>query len=106
MSGIEGARYEDHPSIRAGTRYLKVDMRLQNPLSNFARVRGHKETFEYHGEKPPCRRCNQKGHFKAPCDTPNCARWGVFMHHTDTCTEPCRRCGGAQARVDCTARKS
>ncbi|KAH7939598.1 hypothetical protein HPB52_014808 [Rhipicephalus sanguineus] len=103
---IEEARYKDRPSIRTGTRYIKMDMRLENPLPNFARVEGHRATFEYRGVRRLCRRCNQEGHFKAQCDTPHCARCGVFGHRTDTCTEPCRRCGGAHASVDCTARKS
>ncbi|KAH7940274.1 hypothetical protein HPB52_022594 [Rhipicephalus sanguineus] len=103
---IEEARYKDRPSIRTGTRYIKMDMRLENPLPNFARVGGHRATFEYRGVRRLCRRCNQEGQFKAPCDTPHCARCGVFGRRTDTCTEPCRRCGGAHASVDCTARKS
>ncbi|KAH7939808.1 hypothetical protein HPB52_017674 [Rhipicephalus sanguineus] len=102
---IEEARYKDRPSIRTGTRYIKMDMRLENPLPNFARVGGHRATFEYRGVRRLCHRCNL-GHFKAQCDTPHCARCGAFGHRTDTCTEPCRRCGGAHASVDCTARKS
>ncbi|KAH8022731.1 hypothetical protein HPB51_002765 [Rhipicephalus microplus] len=83
-----------------------MDMRPENPLPNFARVGGHRATFEYRGVRRLCRRCNQEGHFRAQCDTPHCARCGVFGHRTDTCAEPCRRCGGAHASVDCTARKT
>ncbi|KAH6921722.1 hypothetical protein HPB50_004364 [Hyalomma asiaticum] len=66
---------------RTGTRHIKMDMRSDNPLPNFARVSGHRATFEY-----------------TAC--------GVLVHRTDTCTAACRRCGGAHASVDCTARKS
>ncbi|KAH7976941.1 hypothetical protein HPB52_021754 [Rhipicephalus sanguineus] len=83
-----------------------MDMRLENPLPNFARVGGHRATFEYRGVRRLCRRCKLEGHFKAHCDTPHCVRYGVFGHRTDTCTEPCRRCGGAHASVDCTAMKT
>ncbi|KAH8019959.1 hypothetical protein HPB51_023624 [Rhipicephalus microplus] len=83
-----------------------MDMRLENPLRNFTRVGGHKETFEYRGVKLVCRRCNQEGHFKAHCDIPHCARCRVCGHRTDTCTKPCRRCGGAHASLDCTTKKS
>ncbi|KAH7957933.1 hypothetical protein HPB51_028081 [Rhipicephalus microplus] len=83
------ARYKDRPSIRirTGTRYIKIDMRPENPLPNFARVGGHRATFEYRGVRRLCRRCNQEGHFRAQCETPHCAICGVFGHRTDTCTE-------------------
>ncbi|KAH7961485.1 hypothetical protein HPB52_009366 [Rhipicephalus sanguineus] len=92
--------------MRTGTRYTKMDMRLENPLPNFARVGGHRATSEYRGVRRLCRRCNLEGHIKAQCDTSHCARYGVFGHRTDTCTNLCRRCGGTHASVDCTARKT
>ncbi|KAH7969668.1 hypothetical protein HPB52_020998 [Rhipicephalus sanguineus] len=67
---IEEARYKDRPCIRTGTRYIKMYMRLENPLPNFARVGGHRATFEYRGVRRLCRRCNQEGYFKAQCDNP------------------------------------
>ncbi|KAH6945480.1 hypothetical protein HPB50_008719 [Hyalomma asiaticum] len=103
---IEGARYKDRPTIRTGTRHIRMDMRSDNPLPNFARVSGHRATFEYRGVRRLCRCCNLEGHIRAQCDTPYCVRCGVFGHRTDTCTAACRRCGGAHASVDCTARKS
>ncbi|KAH7932327.1 hypothetical protein HPB51_029357 [Rhipicephalus microplus] len=82
-----------------------MDMWLENVLPDFARVGGHTATYDYRGVKSLCPRCHQEDHFKAQFDTPHCARCGVFRHNTDTCTAPCRRCGGAHASVDCTARK-
>ncbi|XP_072143436.1 uncharacterized protein [Dermacentor andersoni] len=103
---IEEARYKDRPSIRTGTRYLKMNMKHDNPLPNFARVSGHRATFEYRGVRRLCRRCSQEGHYKAQCETPFCRRCGIFGHPEETCSLACRRCGGAHASVDCTARKS
>ncbi|KAH6938650.1 hypothetical protein HPB50_011230 [Hyalomma asiaticum] len=106
MLRIEEARYKDRPTIRTGTRCIKMDMRPHNPLPNIARVSGHRATFEYRGVRRLCRRCNLEGHIRAQCDTRYFVRCGVFGYRTDTCTAPCRRCGGAHASVDCTARKS
>ncbi|KAH6919660.1 hypothetical protein HPB50_029352 [Hyalomma asiaticum] len=103
---IEEARYKDRPTIRTGTRHIKMDMMSDNPLPNFAQVSGHRATFEYRGMRRLCRRCNLEGHIRAQCDAPYCVRCGVFGHRTDTYTAACRRCGGAHASVDCTARKS
>ncbi|KAH7987131.1 hypothetical protein HPB52_024291 [Rhipicephalus sanguineus] len=81
-----------------------MEMRLENPLPNFARVGGRRATtFEYRGVR---HLCNLDGHFKAQCDTPHCGRCGIFGHRTDTCTEAGRRCGGAHPSVDCSARKT
>ncbi|KAH6919760.1 hypothetical protein HPB50_029252 [Hyalomma asiaticum] len=76
---IEEACYKDRPTIRTGTRHIKMDMRPDNPLPNFARAIG------------------------LPLNTAAC---GVFGLRTDTCTAACPRCGGAHATVDCTARQS
>ncbi|KAH7958292.1 hypothetical protein HPB49_000571 [Dermacentor silvarum] len=103
---IEEARYKDRPSIRTGTRYLKMEMKQDNPLPNFARVSGHRATFEYRGVRRLCRRCSLEGHYKAQCQTPFCRRCGIYGHPEETCSLACRRCGGAHASVDCTARKS
>ncbi|KAH7982216.1 hypothetical protein HPB52_003446 [Rhipicephalus sanguineus] len=95
---IEEARYKDRPSIRTGRRYIKMDMRLENPLPNFARGGGVivrlSSTAAYVVFAAAATRRATSRRNATPRTAP------------DTCTEPCRRCGGAHASVDCTARKS
>lgn len=105
MLRIEAARFKDKPTVHTGTRYIKMEMKLDNPLPNFLRIAGQRATFEYRGVRRVCRRCNLEGHYKAQCTTPHCERCATFGHATNGCTSDCRRCGGAHATVDCTARK-
>ncbi|KAH7934876.1 hypothetical protein HPB52_001700 [Rhipicephalus sanguineus] len=90
---IEEARYKDRLRIPTGTRRIEMDMRQQDPLPKFARVGGHRAT-------PRVSRCASP---LPPLQPRGC---GVFGHRTDTWTEPCRRCGGAHASVEFTARKT
>ncbi|KAH7982414.1 hypothetical protein HPB52_004685 [Rhipicephalus sanguineus] len=82
---IEEARYKDRPCIRTGTRYIKMDMRWKTHF---------RTSREWEAIEATLRRNV----------IPRTAR--VFGHRTDTCTEPCRRCGGAHSSLDCTARKT
>ncbi|KAH6928078.1 hypothetical protein HPB50_011345 [Hyalomma asiaticum] len=65
------------------------------------------ESFQFRsGNSATLGHSHLEGHIRAQCDTPHCARCGVFGHRTDSCTAACRRCGGAHATVDCTGLKS
>ncbi|KAG0427792.1 hypothetical protein HPB47_025173 [Ixodes persulcatus] len=88
--------YQDHPNLRTGTRYIRMEMKESSPVPNFLRASGHRATFDYRGLKRVCRRCQQEGHLKAACNAPYCAR----------CAAGCGRCGAADATVDCTQRRS
>ncbi|KAG0410624.1 hypothetical protein HPB47_012253 [Ixodes persulcatus] len=98
--------YQDHPTIKTGTRYVRMEMRDSNPVPNFLRIAGHRATFDYRGIRRVCRRCHQEGHFKAACKTEYCNRCATFGHATEGCTTDCGRCGASHATVDCTSRRS
>ncbi|KAM7280936.1 hypothetical protein ISCGN_006151, partial [Ixodes scapularis] len=98
--------YQDHPNLRTGTRYIRMEMKESTPVPNFLRVSGHRATFDYRGLKRVCRRCQQEGHLKAACNVPYCARCAAFGHDTVGCAAGCGRCGAAHATVDCTQRRS
>ncbi|KAH7977175.1 hypothetical protein HPB51_026975 [Rhipicephalus microplus] len=95
MLGIEQVRYKDCPSIQAGTRYLKMDMRLGNPLPNFARVRGHKATFKYRGVKHLCCVATKKATSR-PNATPHIA---PGAGSTGTAQTPAPNCADAVAEL-------
>ncbi|KAG0411124.1 hypothetical protein HPB47_011765 [Ixodes persulcatus] len=98
--------YKDTPSIKTGTRYVKMKMKEQNPVPNFLRISGYRVTCDYKGMKRVCRRCKKEGHFKAQCTEEYCTRCACFGHATETCAAGCRWCGAAHATVDCSARRS
>ncbi|CAN7977737.1 unnamed protein product, partial [Ixodes persulcatus] len=98
--------YQDHPNLRTGTRYIRMEMKESTPVPNFLRVSGHRATFDYRGLKRVCRRCQQEGHLKAACNVPYCTRCAAFGHDTFGCAAGCGRCGAAHATVDCTQRRS
>lgn len=105
VTAIDFASFRDNPTVRTGTRYIKMEMNQLNPLPNFLRIAGHRATFEYRGVRRVCRRCGEEGHYKVNCSTPFCERCAVYGHRTDTCAAKCRRCKGDHASVDCTMRK-
>ncbi|CAN7944185.1 unnamed protein product, partial [Ixodes hexagonus] len=98
--------FQDHPTLRTGTRYIRMEMRESNPVPNFLRVAGHRATFDYRGIRRVCRRCLREGHIKAACTTEYCVRCAAFGHATQGCTADCGRCGAPHATVDCTTRRS
>ncbi|KAG0417634.1 hypothetical protein HPB47_005438 [Ixodes persulcatus] len=98
--------YQDHPNLRTGTRYIRMEMKESTPVPNFLRVSGHQATFDYRGLKRVCRRCQQEGHLKAACNVPYCTRCAAFGHDAVGCAAGCGRCGAARATVDCTQRRS
>ncbi|KAG0410179.1 hypothetical protein HPB47_012694 [Ixodes persulcatus] len=98
--------YRDHPNLRTGTRYIRMEMKESTPVPNFLRVSGHRATFDYRGPKRVCRRCQQEGHLKAACNVPYCARCTAFGHDTVGCAAGCGRCEAAHATVGCTQRRS
>ncbi|CAN7978263.1 unnamed protein product, partial [Ixodes persulcatus] len=98
--------YKDTPSIKTGTRCVKMEMKEQNPVPNFLRIGGYRVTCDYTGMKRVCRRCKKEGHFKAQCTEEYCTRCACFGHATETCAAGCRWCDAAHATVDCSARRS
>ncbi|CAN7945417.1 unnamed protein product [Ixodes hexagonus] len=103
---ITHAMYHRTPTVKTGTRHIKMEMKESDPVPNFLRVGGHRATFDYRGIKRVCRRCRGEGHIRANCTTEYCDRCAVFGHATEGCTVSCRRCGGSHATVDCAVRRS
>ncbi|CAN7989568.1 unnamed protein product [Ixodes hexagonus] len=103
---ITHAMYHRTPTVKTGTRHIKMEMKESDPVPNFLRVGGHRATFDYRGIKRVCRRCRGEGHIRANCTTEYCDRRAVFGHATEGCTVSCRRCGGSHATVDCAVRRS
>ncbi|KAH7942720.1 hypothetical protein HPB52_000383 [Rhipicephalus sanguineus] len=85
---------------------FRVPLWMKKPIPNFLSVQGHTVMCDYRGVKKVCSRCRLAGHIGKDCATPRCTRCGVFGHTTDGCTEPCRRCGGNHATVDCVRPRS
>lgn len=98
--------YQDHPTLRTGTRYIRMEMKEATPVPNFLRVSGHRATFDYRGLRRVCRRCQREGHIKAACNVPYCTRCAAFGHDSAGCAAGCGRCGAAHATVDCTQRRT
>ncbi|CAN7948583.1 unnamed protein product [Ixodes hexagonus] len=103
---ITHAMYHRTPTVKTGTRHIKMEMKESDPVPNFLRVGGQRATFDYRGIKRVCRRCRGEGHIRANCTTEYCDRCAVFGHATEGCTVSCRRCGGSHATVDCAVRRS
>ncbi|KAM7300839.1 hypothetical protein ISCGN_016424 [Ixodes scapularis] len=103
---ITHATYRSTPTVKTGTRYVRIEMKESDSVPNFLRIGGHRATFDYPGIKRVCRRCRLEGHIRANCTTEPCDRCAVFGHATEGCTSDCRRCGGSHATVDCVARWS
>ncbi|CAN7942381.1 unnamed protein product, partial [Ixodes hexagonus] len=103
---ITHAMYHRTPTVKTGTRHIKMEMKESDPVPNFLRVGGHRATFDYRGIKRVCRRCRGEVHIRANCTTEYCDRCAVFGHATEGCTVSCRRCGGSHATVDCAVRRS
>ncbi|KAG0427004.1 hypothetical protein HPB47_025919 [Ixodes persulcatus] len=89
--------YQDHPTLRTGTRYIRMEMKESTPVPNFLRVSGHRATFDYRGLRRVCRRCQREGHIKAACNVPYCTRCAAFGHDSAGCAVGCGRCGAAHA---------
>ncbi|KAH7961343.1 hypothetical protein HPB52_008119 [Rhipicephalus sanguineus] len=96
--------FKGRPGVGTGIRVARVEMK--KPIPNFLSVQGHTVMCDYRGVKKVCSRCRLAGHIGKDCATPRCTRCGVFGHTTDGCTEPCRRCGGNHATVDCVRPRS
>ncbi|KAH9364587.1 hypothetical protein HPB48_016139 [Haemaphysalis longicornis] len=44
---IDSSRFRDKPYLITGLRYVKMEMRMDNPVPNFLRVSGQRATFDY-----------------------------------------------------------
>ncbi|KAG0441993.1 hypothetical protein HPB47_015798 [Ixodes persulcatus] len=98
--------YQDHATLRTGTRYIRMAMKESTSVPNFLRVSGHRATFDYRGLRRVCRRCQREGHIKAACNVPYCTRCAAFGHDSARCAAGCGRCEAAHTTVDCTQRRT
>ncbi|KAG0430112.1 hypothetical protein HPB47_022992 [Ixodes persulcatus] len=48
--------YQDHITIKTGTRYVRMEMLDSNPVPSFLCIAGHRATFDYRGIRRMCRR--------------------------------------------------
>ncbi|KAG0418870.1 hypothetical protein HPB47_004522 [Ixodes persulcatus] len=103
---ITHATYRSTPTVKTGTRYVRIKMKESDPVPKFLRIGSHQATFDYPGIKRVCRRCRLEGNIRVNCTTEHCDRCAVFGHATEGCTSDSRRCGGSHATVDCVARQS
>ncbi|KAG0423118.1 hypothetical protein HPB47_001084 [Ixodes persulcatus] len=103
---ITHAKYRCTPTVKTGTRSVRIKMKESNPVPNFLFIGGHRATFDYAGIKRVCRRCRLKGQIRVNCTTEHRDRCAVLEHATDDCTFDCRRIGGCHSAVDCVARRS
>ncbi|KAG0416165.1 hypothetical protein HPB47_006649 [Ixodes persulcatus] len=103
---ITHATYRSTPTVKIGTRYVRIEMKEPDPVPNFPRIGGHRATFDYPCIKRVSRRCRLEGHIRVNCKTEHCDRCPVFGHTTDGCTSDCRWCGDSHATVDCVAPRS
>ncbi|KAG0413456.1 hypothetical protein HPB47_009396 [Ixodes persulcatus] len=62
--------YQDHPTLRTGTRYIRMEMKEATPVPNFLRVSGRRATFDYRGLRRICRRCHGRATSKRPAMCP------------------------------------
>ncbi|KAG0443126.1 hypothetical protein HPB47_015260 [Ixodes persulcatus] len=46
--------YKDTPSIKTGTRYVKMEMKEQNPVPNFLRIGGYRVTCDCRSKAETC----------------------------------------------------
>lgn len=89
--------------IKTGTRL--VDMDMSKAVPNILSVCGFSASVTYRGVITQCRRCLQKGHFKAECTAPFCDRCRTFGHREIDCAAPCLKCKSLDHHwKECTVR--
>lgn len=98
--------FEDHPTLKTGTRYIRIEMCDSNTVPNFHRVAGHRATFYCRGIRRVCRGRSQERHIKAACTTEYCTRCATSGHALEGYTADCGRCSSSYASVDFPARRS
>ncbi|KAG0428232.1 hypothetical protein HPB47_024752 [Ixodes persulcatus] len=55
--GITHATYRSTPTVKTGTRYVRIEMKESDPVPNFLRIGGHRASYYYPGIKRVCLRC-------------------------------------------------
>lgn len=99
---VSVATHANYPSVRTGTRLVKIDMKENNAIPNFMRISGHPVTMDYRGLKRVCSRCWREGYFKAQCQEPFCELCGIFGHATEGCSSNYNLSGRAHAPTSST----